>query len=318
MFQLFFAVTWGLELLAGPAPQPSGAPPPVATLIKQVASAPPWEQVVLLRGALRQYPDHPHLLLLLGGALLFEGEWEKAREVLGRAVAQAPAEGRYLRGAAQLRLAILDGHFPNTRERARTRVEALLAGDHLTHGDRQRARLTLVRLLGAAMQLAEAEEQLGRVEAAHTGVEVEIQEMVWAERLLLHLRRLELEQAADLLPRLAASRNRTAWWTGVLARLYLDRTQQLEELLADVEDRQLPGAYRLLAQALRRGMAGESWDEILTQHREGHPWDPSTPLVEAWLARRQGNLNWRAYLRAGVDRLGPGLWVAPPWSREEP
>lgn len=303
--------------LLGASPAPPPKPAPVETLLRQVAAAPPWEQAGLARRALEAYPEHPTLLFLLGGALIFEGEWEDARSALDLALGRVPAEAGRLRASIQLNMAVLDGHLPDRREQARQQLEALLAGSDLTPGERLRARLSLVRALSAAGRLREADQHLQRAEADQAGVDLPAQDMVVAERAMLHLRTGALQQATHLLPRLEASSNRVAWWVGILARVFLDRPEGLKALLAAVALHELPGPTRLPAQALLLGVRRQPWSHLLEQQRARFPEDPSTPMLAAWLERHQGRPDWRRHLDEGVLRLGPAFLLRPPWAREE-
>ncbi|HRS17816.1 MAG TPA: tetratricopeptide repeat protein [Thermoanaerobaculaceae bacterium] len=288
-------------------------------LLRQAAAAPPWEQEELVRRALAQYPDHPHFLLLLGDALLFSGEWERARAALDRALELLPENAHTMRAAVRLRLAIADSHFPGTQERARRTLEQLVAGTVLPPVEQLRAQLALVRLLGATGRLAEAEALLARAERRLTGTDAAIQDLAVAERFVLYLHQRRLSQARQLLRGLSACTNRYAWWAGVLGRLYFNVPDvEVQALVASVHIRELPAAHRPSALALHSAFAGEAWEEILAEHTRRYPSDSSAYLVGAWLARREGQPSWRRYLEAGAAAAPQGVWLSPVWAQEDP
>ncbi len=312
-----FVTVGALLVLAQVTPAAEEVSP--RTLLRQAAAAPPWEQEALLRQSLEQYPDYPPLLLLLGGALIFSGQWEEARVTLNRTWALLPAEARAMRAVARFRLAIVDAHVPDRLEQVRRALEQLLKEGDLPPTEHVRAQLALVRQLGIAGELAEAEGLLARAERQLTATDGDTQDQAVAERFLLDLRQRRLAEARKLLRRLSTSTNRYAWWVGVLGRLSFDAPEaEVQQLVASAPVHELPAVHRPSALALAAAFAGEAWEEMLAQHMQRYPFDTSAHLVGAWLARREGQPNWRRYLEAGTASFPRGAWLSPVWVQEGP
>lgn len=281
--------------------------------LEKIRAAPVWEHAALAQEALGVYPDHPQFLLILGRGLYYQGEWRKARQALEAVVEKAPREGRYLRGAARLSLAILDSYEPQKRRLAYGEILQLLDGEALTRADRIFAYLAAARTALALGDQVSARRHLGVLQAVEDQLEPEMREMLRAEELQLALAEGRFSDARRLLPELAQASNRIAWFFGVLARLFLDQAEGLEELLAQVPVVQLPGNARACAEALRRGLRGEPWRPLLERQLQEFPYDAGGYLVGAWLGRREGDAGWASSVKLGAAQLPHVFWLRPPW-----
>lgn len=281
--------------------------------LEKIRASPVWEHAALAQEALGVYPDHPQFLLILGRGLYYQGEWRQARQALEAVLEKAPGEGRYLRGAARLSLAILDSYEPQKRRPAYGEILQLLDGDTLTRADRIYAYLAAARIALALGEPSTARRHLEVLKAMEDQLEPEMREVLRREELQLALVEKRFSDARALLLELEQASNRLAWFSGVMARLFLDETEKLQALLAQVPVVQLPGNVRASAEALRLGLAGQPWRPLVARQLQEFPYDASGYLVGAWLARREGDESWVSYVQLGVAQLPHSVWVRPPW-----
>lgn len=306
-----FVGAWSLAAIVFAQNGPQVSP---AVLVKRVAAAPPWERVALAKQALDQYPNYPPLLVLLGDALTFEGDDEEARAVFQRCLDLVPEHATALRGSCRLGQLIVDSNL-GQHQRAHQGVLELLQGPPLYQQDRFKARRLLFHLLLGMGRLHEAEELLAELEHAADAVELDQQETIRAAEVLLRLGQGRYADVLRQLPALDASHNRSAWFTGVVARIYMNHTADLAVVLEGVPAKEIPACCRNLAEALRMGLRGQPWRETIAKHLARFPHLPTGYLFGAWLARSEG-LDWTTYFQEASRKGVSGWLLHPPWRTE--
>lgn len=100
-------------------------------------------------------PQLPPLLVVLGDALTFEGEYQEARAVFQRCLELVPEHATALRGACRLGQLIVD-YSLGQHEKAHKGVLELLQGPPLFPQDRLKARRLLLSTLLGMRRLGEA------------------------------------------------------------------------------------------------------------------------------------------------------------------
>lgn len=305
---LVFLVVSGARLAGG---QESGRVLP-NSIVKQIAAAPLWEQVELAKAALRQYPDYPPLLLLLGNAQLFEGDFSEAQATLDRCLALVPEAMPKLKGACACRRVAVDYSRGEVQKASEAALELLKHGQ-LWFEDRFHTRLLAANSLLFAGNLREVEEQLRILEGMGESADEVARGKVLALRLQFLMAQKRYAEAVLLLPRLLQSPNRNVWAVGIFAHLFLDLPEDLQPLLNGVPLKEVPGYHRHALKALVLALQKKPYEAELALQLVRFPRYSSGYLVGAWVARRQGKAKWEHYLLEAGRQQALGIWAHPPW-----
>ncbi|MFN3412716.1 MAG: tetratricopeptide repeat protein [Thermoanaerobaculum sp.] len=305
---LVFLVVSGARLAGG---QDSGRVPP-QSIVKQIAAAPLWEHVELAKAALRQYPDYPPLLLLLGNAQLFEGEFSQAQVTLDRCLALVPDTMPKLKGACACRRVAVDYSRGEVKKASEAALELLQHGQ-LWFEDRFHTRLLVANSLLFTGKLREVEEHLRILEGMGESADEAARGKVLALRLQLLMVQKRYAEAVSLLPRLLQSPDRNVWAVGILAHLFLDLPEDLQPFLQEVPLKEVPGYHRHALKALLLALQNKPHEAELNVQLVRFPRYSSGYLVGAWVARRQGKAQWEHYLLEAARQQTIGIWAHPPW-----